>query len=164
MASAPCAPSRWGVCECGNEERRGRKACLPAIVASPAAPSVLDRPLQTELDISGNEITNLEDVNLLRKYCPDLTRLDCRGNPMSQAKPYRSLVLRRLHRLTWLDGMPVRCVARCRAGCWPRFLAYVGAPAEVTFSAALSRSHGLFSGPVTFSIVLPRSRTLTCFA
>lgn len=79
----------------------------PPHIPHPLSPTLFPS-LQTNLDLSGNSIWGLEDINLLRKYCPDLTKLDLRGNPVAEAKPYKALAVRRLAMLTMLDGAPVR--------------------------------------------------------
>jgi len=58
--------------------------------------------------LSHNEISVLEDVNVLKKYVPQLRQLALDNNPMSRGnKAYRPLVLRRLGALTVLDGATV---------------------------------------------------------
>ena len=56
------------------------------------------------MDLQGNQLSRLEDLNLLRKYVCCLTHLDLRGNPLSKAPAYRPLTLRRLPHLATLDG------------------------------------------------------------
>ena len=58
--------------------------------------------------LSHNQISVLEDVNVLKKYVPQLRQLALDNNPMSRGnKAYRPLVLRRLGGLRTLDGAPV---------------------------------------------------------
>merc|ERR1711965_1207065 len=58
--------------------------------------------------LSHNQISVLEDVNVLKKYVPQLRQLALDNNPMSRGnKAYRPLVLRRLGALTVLDGATV---------------------------------------------------------
>lgn len=49
---------------------------------------------------------------MLRKRCPSLVALDLRVNPVTAAKPYPGIALRRLRALTHLDGAPVTAAAR----------------------------------------------------
>ena len=56
------------------------------------------------MDLQGNQLSRLEDLNLLRKYACCLTHLDLRGNPLSKAPSYTPLTLRRLPHLATLDG------------------------------------------------------------
>ena len=56
------------------------------------------------LDLQGNQVARLEDLNMLRKYVCCLTHLDLRGNPLSKAPSYAPLTLRRLPHLATLSG------------------------------------------------------------
>ena len=56
------------------------------------------------IDLQGNQLSRLEDLNLLRKYVCCLTHLDLRGNPLARAPSYAPLTLRRLPHLANLDG------------------------------------------------------------
>ena len=56
------------------------------------------------MDLQGNQLSRLEDLNLLRKYVCCLTHLDLRGNPLSRAPSYTPLTLRRLPHLATLDS------------------------------------------------------------
>ena len=56
------------------------------------------------MDLQGNQLSRLEDLNLLRKYVCCLTHLDLRGNPLVRAPSYTPLTLRRLPHLVTLDG------------------------------------------------------------
>jgi hypothetical protein len=56
------------------------------------------------MDLQGNQLSRLEDLNLLRKYVCRLTHLDLRGNPLARAPSYAPLTLRRLPHLATLDG------------------------------------------------------------
>ena len=56
------------------------------------------------MGLQGNQLTRLEDLNLLRKYVCCLTHLDLRGNPLARAPSYAPLALRRLPHLATLDG------------------------------------------------------------
>ena len=56
------------------------------------------------LDLQGNQLARLEDLNILRKYVCRLTHLDLRGNPLSKAPSYTPLTLRPLPPLVTLDG------------------------------------------------------------
>jgi hypothetical protein len=60
------------------------------------------------LELQGNALGRLDDVNSLRKYNSSLVALELQGNPLAEDKTYRDLVLRRLPHLTRLDGLPVR--------------------------------------------------------
>ena len=56
------------------------------------------------MDLQGNQVSRIEDLNLLRKYVCCVTELDLRGNPMAAAPSYMPLTLRRLPHLAMLDG------------------------------------------------------------
>ncbi len=56
------------------------------------------------MDLQGNQLSRLEDLNLLRKYVCCLTHLDLRGNLLARAPSYAPLALRRLPHLATLDG------------------------------------------------------------
>ena len=56
------------------------------------------------MDLQGNQLSRLEDLNILRKHVCGLTHLDLRGNPLSRAASYQPLTLRRLPHLATLDG------------------------------------------------------------
>ena len=56
------------------------------------------------LDLQGNQLARIEDLNILRKYVCCLTHLDLRGNPLRKAPSYVPLTLRRLPHLAALDG------------------------------------------------------------
>ena len=56
------------------------------------------------MDLQGNQLSRIEDLNLLRKYVCCVTELDLRGNPMACAPSYMALTLRRLPHLAMLDG------------------------------------------------------------
>ena len=56
------------------------------------------------IDLQGNQLSRLEDLNLLRKYVCCLTHLDLRGNPLARTPSYAPLTLRRLPHLATLDG------------------------------------------------------------
>ena len=57
----------------------------------------------TELDLQGNGLTRLEDINLLRKHTPRLTLLNLHGTPLADQRGQRLLALRRLPQvgLSW---------------------------------------------------------------
>ena len=57
-----------------------------------------------QMDLQSNQLSRLEDLNLLRKYVCCLTNLDLRGNPLVRAPSYTPLTLRRLPHLAVLDG------------------------------------------------------------
>eukprot|EP00854_Cymbomonas_tetramitiformis_P014094 gene14094-16667_t len=61
----------------------------------------------TALELNNNLIYRLEDINVLKKYTPNLTTLNLRNNAICDNKTYRGLVLRRLSMLSMLDGCPV---------------------------------------------------------
>ena len=50
----------------------------------------------TELDLQGNALTRLEDINLLRKHTPRLSLLNLHGTPLADQRGQRLLALRRL--------------------------------------------------------------------
>lgn len=56
------------------------------------------------MDLQSNQLSRIEDLNLLRKYVCCLTELDLRDNPMACAPSYMALTLRRLPHLASLDG------------------------------------------------------------
>lgn len=56
------------------------------------------------MDLQSNQLSRIEDLNLLRKYVCCLTELDLRDNPMAAAPSYTALTLRRLPHLATLDG------------------------------------------------------------
>ncbi len=56
------------------------------------------------MDLQGNQLSRLENLNLLRKYVCCLTHLDLRGNPLARSPSYTPLTLRRLPHLATLDG------------------------------------------------------------
>lgn len=60
------------------------------------------------MDLQSNQLSRLEDLNLLRKYVCCLTNLDLRGNPLVRAPSYTPLTLRRLPHLAVLDGQSLR--------------------------------------------------------
>ena len=57
--------------------------------------------------LDGNPIHRLDDINVLRKYTPDLTELSFYGCPIRERRGYVGLVLRRLTSLKRLDGRVV---------------------------------------------------------
>mmetsp|Transcript_34109 Transcript_34109/g.96662 ORF Transcript_34109/g.96662 Transcript_34109/m.96662 type:complete len:1474 (-) Transcript_34109:585-5006(-) len=59
------------------------------------------------LELNNNNLQRLEDVNVLKKYVPDLTTLDLSSNPICTHKTYRTLLLRRLPRLIKFDRQAV---------------------------------------------------------
>jgi len=63
--------------------------------------------LLRDLDLSSNLLHRLEDVNVLKKYIPELVAVDLSGNPLCTYKTYRTLMLRRLSKLQQLDQSPV---------------------------------------------------------
>lgn len=60
----------------------------------------------TELDLQGNALTRLEDINLLRKHTPRLTLLNLRGTPLASQRGQRLLALRRLPQVGAQLSMP----------------------------------------------------------
>ena len=56
------------------------------------------------IDMQGNQLSRVEDLNLLRKYVCGLTHLDLRENPLTKAPSYTPLAMRRLPHLAILDG------------------------------------------------------------
>ncbi len=67
----------------------------------------------TELDLQGNALTRLEDINLLRKHTPRLTLLNLHGTPLASQRGQRLLALRRLPQVgaqlsKSAHGMPAR--------------------------------------------------------
>ena len=56
------------------------------------------------MDLQGNQLARIEDLNLLRKYVCCLTVLELRGNPLAGCPSYQALALRRLPHLASLDG------------------------------------------------------------
>lgn len=56
------------------------------------------------MELQGNQLSRIEDLNLLRKYVCCLTVLDLRANPMAGCPSYQALTLRRLPHLASLDG------------------------------------------------------------
>ncbi|XRB06100.1 U2 small nuclear ribonucleoprotein A [Pycnococcus provasolii] len=59
------------------------------------------------LILDGNPIHRLEDVNMLRKYTPNLTELSMYGCPVRSNRRYYGVVRRRLPSLRRLDGQVV---------------------------------------------------------
>ena len=64
------------------------------------------------LKLENNLLFRLEDVNVLRKYVPNLTYLSLRNNSICESKSYQSLVLKRLEKLEYFDGVPVSSFAK----------------------------------------------------
>lgn len=56
------------------------------------------------MDLQGNQLSRLEDLNLLRKHVCCLTHLNLSANPMSRTPSCQPLTLRRLPHLASLDG------------------------------------------------------------
>ena len=59
------------------------------------------------LELNNNLVFKLEDINVLKKYVPQLEHLSLRNKAICENKAYRSLVLRRMTSLVTLDGAPV---------------------------------------------------------
>lgn len=61
----------------------------------------------THLEMSHNALMRVEELTSLKKYTPNLIELDLRGNALCDSRAYRGLVMRRLPKLTLLDGLTV---------------------------------------------------------
>jgi Leucine-rich repeat (LRR) protein len=59
------------------------------------------------LELNNNLLHRLDDVNVLKKYVPNLETVDLSSNPICSHKTYRTLLLRRLSAMTSLDGEEV---------------------------------------------------------
>ena len=57
-----------------------------------------------QMDLQSNQLSRLDDLNLLRKYVCCLTHLNLSANPLSKSPSYQPLILRRLPHLATLDG------------------------------------------------------------
>lgn len=61
----------------------------------------------TFLDASHNAVAELDEINFLRRHNSRLRSLDLRMCPVTAAKTYQALAIRRLPALVSLDGSPV---------------------------------------------------------
>lgn len=59
------------------------------------------------LDLCSNSLHRLEDINMLKKYTPNLRVLNLRNNPLRDNSSYKGVVLRRLVSLEVLDDCNV---------------------------------------------------------
>lgn len=68
------------------------------------------------LFLSNNYIFRLEDVNVLKRNVPDVEGLSLASNAITESKNYRSIILRRLIKLQFFDGLPVTESERVSVG------------------------------------------------
>lgn len=72
-------------------------------------------PALTALELTANMISRLEDINVLRKYAPELRELCLQGNTVGEHKSYHGLVLRRLPKLELFDQRRISAADHARA-------------------------------------------------
>lgn len=72
-------------------------------------------PVISAFRVAANCLHRPEDIALMRKAMPNLTDLDARYNPLTDAKNYRTVMLRRLTRLVRLDDTLVSDAERAEA-------------------------------------------------
>lgn len=81
----------------------------------------------THLEMCHNALLRVEELTSLKKYTPNLIELDLRGNALCDSRAYRGLVMRRLPKLTLLDGLTVTDAERAvRDSCCCIFLGIAG--------------------------------------
>ena len=62
----------------------------------------------TELELNNNLLNRLEDIKLLGKVIgSQLKKLDLRNNPLCKANSYKTIVMKSMPALEWLDGVKI---------------------------------------------------------
>lgn len=101
----------------------------------------------TFLDASHNAVADPDEMNLLRRYNSRLRSLDLRMCPVTAAKTYQALAIRRLPALSSLDGCPVSHRDRHIANTNGASLSVATLHEACTFPDKLSSCSGLAQVP-----------------